>query len=256
MKGVSSVQVDKILQWGSLLADRDSSYLAVTCKGCGTAVGRRYTRVPEDLALLAAGFTLSTQHLQSHTLGSSEVRLASGHPAPTAPAAAANPNSDPALTSPGPHGQLANGNGAAKAGRAELEARLEQLEADLIKVQNILLLHDERLEDLQACAAVPPPGQPAPSQAPPDQAHRQAAGSAPSGSVPITSADQGRREWQDAGNPHENPAWGGGDPGQRPARALLAHGSPRPGKALSAGAAAGDRATAAVDRNPLKRVRQ
>ena len=91
---MSGVQVDKIVQRGSLLADLDrcaigrisltgclllhircesayltcerarSTYLAVTCRKCGTAVGRRYVRVPDELQLMAMGFTLSADLLQ------------------------------------------------------------------------------------------------------------------------------------------------------------------------------------------------
>ena len=48
-----------------------------------------------------------------------------------------------------------------------------------VQVQNILLLHDERLEGLEACAPSHPPG-----QGPPDQAQGLAAGAALSGSTP------------------------------------------------------------------------
>ena len=48
-----------------------------------------------------------------------------------------------------------------------------------VQVQNILLLHDERLEGLEACAPAAPPG-----QGPPDQARGLAAGAALSGSTP------------------------------------------------------------------------
>ena len=41
-----------------------STYLAVTCRKCGTAVGRRYVRVPDELQLMAMGFTLSADLLQ------------------------------------------------------------------------------------------------------------------------------------------------------------------------------------------------
>ena len=90
---MSGVQVDEIVQRGSLLADLDrcangrisltgcftsiakvhtllvsvrarSTYLAVTCRKCGTAVGRRYVRVPDELQLMAMGFTLSADLLQ------------------------------------------------------------------------------------------------------------------------------------------------------------------------------------------------
>ena len=52
------------------------------------------------------------------------------------------------------------------------------------QVQNILLLHDERLEGLEACAPAPPPGQGPPNQAPPDQTQRLAAGAVLNGSAP------------------------------------------------------------------------
>ena len=78
---------------------------------------------------------------RSYTLGSSEVRLAGSSPPAVLPAARANGSyQNHAAATPFANGQLAvvgdgDGTGAAEAARTHMEARIEQLEADLTKAR-------------------------------------------------------------------------------------------------------------------------
>ena len=115
--------------------DAGSSFLVVRCSNCQASVGRVYVSTPRHLDPLRNCFTfLSGEGVTSYALGSGEVRLEGGggeggsdlHVGPPTGGA-----SNPAQST------------------AALDTRLEALEGAQLKVQNLLLLYNERLEALE-----------------------------------------------------------------------------------------------------------
>ncbi|KAL3157803.1 hypothetical protein ABBQ32_012226 [Trebouxia sp. C0010 RCD-2024] len=145
--GGSGIHVDPINQPCSLVSqtERDSSYMAVTCECCGSAVGRMYTQTPPELTPIAQKFTLEIASITSYKLGHSEVhstgepQAALLTPAPSAANQAGGQTNNMSQNIPDMQQPYAE---------SSLQDRIQQLEADMTKVQNMLLLHSERLDSM------------------------------------------------------------------------------------------------------------
>ena len=109
--------------------DAGSSFLRMCCASCQAPAGRVYVSTPRHLDVLRDGFTFLTDDgVKSYALGSGEVRIEGGAGGSEPPA--------------GPPARAALD--------GELTARVEGLETELLKAQNLLLLYNERLEALEA----------------------------------------------------------------------------------------------------------
>ncbi|DBA86215.1 hypothetical protein WJX77_001361 [Trebouxia sp. C0004] len=146
VRGGSGIQVDPISQACSLLprANHDSAYMAVTCTCCGSAVGRLYTATPPELESITQRFSLDIATISSYKLGHSEVHMAG------ALEPALLMHASPALVQATEQGSShrQDNNNASQLPDQGLVHRLQQLESDMTKVQNMLLLHSERLEHM------------------------------------------------------------------------------------------------------------
>lgn len=101
------------------------TFFHVCCSGCGGVVGRMYTQAPPEAQPLVNAFSFDAARCSSYRLGSADVRVSGeGGVPPAAPAAEGG------------------------AGVAELAARVEALETELLKMQGMILLHDGQLEQL------------------------------------------------------------------------------------------------------------
>lgn len=111
--------------------DAGSTAFAVRCARCQRAVGRRYEHTPEALAPLRGLLSFDHAATESYQLGAPEV-LAT---------AAAAPAEQPVAVPPG------------TSGAEPLAERVASLEAQLVQVENMLLLYNERFEQLEAAQA-------------------------------------------------------------------------------------------------------
>ena len=95
----------------------------------------------------------------SYALGASELRIASSGAAPTEQGPA-SPQPHPALATPPaaahPVDDRGAGGAAAAAGQAELEERIELLEADLLKVRRFRGVQHHKLQELSLSCTLPP----------------------------------------------------------------------------------------------------
>ncbi|DBA73142.1 hypothetical protein WJX79_004207 [Trebouxia sp. C0005] len=146
VRGGSGIQVDPISQACSLLshANHDSAYMAVTCTCCGSAVGRLYTAIPPVLEDITQMFSLDIATISSYKLGHSEVHMARPSDTPLLM------HASPALVQAAEQGSSdrQNNDDASQLPDQRLVHRLQQLESDMTKVQNMLLLHSERLDHI------------------------------------------------------------------------------------------------------------
>ncbi|DBB10022.1 hypothetical protein WJX82_009650 [Trebouxia sp. C0006] len=144
VKGGSGIQVDPISQACSLLshANHDSAYMAVTCTCCGSAVGRLYTATPPVLEGITQSISLDIATISSYKLGHSEVHTAGASDTPLLE------HGCPALVQAAEQGSSdrQDNDNASHLPDQQLVHRLQRLESDMTKVQNMLLLHSERLD--------------------------------------------------------------------------------------------------------------
>ncbi|CAL8469497.1 g9038 [Coccomyxa elongata] len=145
MRGATGVAIDRIQQRYSLSSADDSIYYSILCENCGIFVGRLYLKTSEDLECLLGGFSFDVNAINSHQLGQCEVRAA-GRPIEGGTLPGSNGIESATTRCSLPHLP----DGAAPSSKQNLLDRMEQLEADLIKMQNILLLHNERLEAIES----------------------------------------------------------------------------------------------------------
>lgn len=145
VRGGSGIQVDPISQACSLLshATHDSAYMAVTCTCCGSAVGRLYTATPPVFEGITQRFSLDIATISSYKLGHSEVHTSGASDTPLLM------HASPALVQAAEQGTSdRQDNDNASQPDQQLVHRLQQLESDMTKVQNMLLLHSERLDHM------------------------------------------------------------------------------------------------------------
>ncbi|CAL5229606.1 g12966 [Coccomyxa viridis] len=102
--------------------------MGIFCSKCDAALGKQYldSRTHPDLA--RTGVCLNVSAMDSYQLGTGEVRFCERRPATPG---AATPDKATAPES------------------SALHQRIADLENDLVKVQNMVLLHQERLEALE-----------------------------------------------------------------------------------------------------------
>ena len=110
------------------------------CQICEAEVGRVVVACPRRLDELRDAFTFDTTKLQSHLLGSSEYSSQAGSATP-APAASSSSN--------GAGVAAASGSASGAAGFASI-TDVEALQRELTKVQNCLLLLNERVAHLES----------------------------------------------------------------------------------------------------------
>ncbi|BDA44767.1 hypothetical protein COCOBI_06-2450 [Coccomyxa sp. Obi] len=145
MRGATGVAIDRIQQKHSLSSADDSVYYSILCENCGIFVGRLYLKTSENLECLLGGFSFDVNAINSHQLGQCEMRAA-GRPDERGCLPDINSIECATINSSLPHPP----EGAEPSSEQHLLDRMEQLEADLIKMQNILLLHNERLEAIES----------------------------------------------------------------------------------------------------------
>ena len=102
--------------------DAGSTYFAVKCSGCDAQVGKVYLTTPRALDLMRDAFSLESDRLKNYVLGEHELTLGEDQPE---------------------NGRLESG------ANLRIEERMEQVEEQLLKVENLLLLYNERLEHLE-----------------------------------------------------------------------------------------------------------
>ena len=105
--------------------DAGSAFRELSCVGCGKLVGKIYTATPAGLDPLRDGFTFSPDAVDTFQLGTCDLLLGDD---PSGPAAA-GPAADP-----------------------DLARKYAELEEQMLKVENLMLLYNERLEKLEARA--------------------------------------------------------------------------------------------------------
>lgn len=121
------------------------AFVSLSCSGCGATLGKRFGErgLPPRLERIAGLFCLEVESISSYELGKPEMvaavvsagkreaAAAAAAAASTDAAAAATPNSGDALA------------------LSSLLSRVAELEEELVKVQNVVLGHNEALARLQ-----------------------------------------------------------------------------------------------------------
>ncbi|GAB4822083.1 hypothetical protein N2152v2_009129 [Parachlorella kessleri] len=136
LRAATDVTVDRASVRAAGEPDPGGCFFNVCCTGCGSALGRLYTEAAAGLECLLNNFSFIASNYE---LGTSEIRVASATEAGDAGAASA---ATPAGT--------ARALAGAEAVVAELAARVELLEAELTKMQGMVLLHEAQLRQLPA----------------------------------------------------------------------------------------------------------
>lgn len=111
-----------------------STFLRVHCESCGARVGRYYRSTVRDLDLMRDGFSFDQEAIGSYELGSTGgpgVGGRAGGGQAAGPAAEARENGGIAPT-------------------AAATRHIEAIETQLLKVENLMLLFNERIEVLEA----------------------------------------------------------------------------------------------------------
>ena len=127
------------------------AFVSLSCSGCGAALGKRFGErgLPPRLARLAGLFCLEVDSISSYELGKPELvaavstagkREAAMDAAAAAAATAAATTTATATTTPSSKDSLA---------LSSLLSRVAELEEELLKVQNVVLGHNEALANLQ-----------------------------------------------------------------------------------------------------------
>ncbi|GAQ89502.1 hypothetical protein KFL_005300060 [Klebsormidium nitens] len=99
-----------------------STFLTIKCKSCRTDVGGVFITTPRNLDGIRDLLSLDAQKISSYALGSPEVLASAPNDAPAPPAIL-----DPFTSS----------------------AKILRMESELLKVENMILLHSERLDQLE-----------------------------------------------------------------------------------------------------------
>lgn len=103
--------------------DSREDHFDIHCQHCSHLVGRMYFTVPsEECSKILNAFAFDVAHCLSYQLGSSELRVQ-------------QPEEEPRTAS-------------TTISQSTLQNRIETLEADLLKIQSLLLWHDSQLQQL------------------------------------------------------------------------------------------------------------
>ena len=120
------------------------TYFNVCCTGCGGVVGRMYTQVPSEAQPLQNSFSFDVAKCSCYKFGSADLRVSDENSVP--------PPSTTTVTDHDDVDQLAGNNGGGGGGgggtQELLLARVDALEAELLKMQGMILLHDGQLQGL------------------------------------------------------------------------------------------------------------
>jgi hypothetical protein len=148
----TEVTVDRIPQQSTTDAGEALAHFALCCVGCGTVCGRMYTAVPPHLAGLKDAFAVDVSRCTSYAVGSGDLRTDRD---------GTQPADDRHHAGAAPHQPDSNGQ------QGNVMTRIDALEAELLKMQHIILLHDVQLQPLPGYQSLPTEGQ----GAAPDEAH-------------------------------------------------------------------------------------
>lgn len=105
-----------------------------------------YTQTPPELTPITQKFSLEIASITSYKLGHSEVH-STGESQAT-PASTAGKHKDGQMSNRSPSGPDMQQSLA----ESSLQDRIQQLETDMTKVQNMLLLHSERIDSVSSRA--------------------------------------------------------------------------------------------------------
>eukprot|EP00887_Chlorella_sp_A99_P006289 scaffold3.g6289.t1 len=158
LQAANEVTVDRIPQTEALPvgpdgADADTTFFAVCCSECGSAVGRMYTVVPPELAPVLHRFAYAGDRIASYALGSAALRSAAASAQPAAGAQPGNTEQqqqqeEMVLAEPeGEQEQQAEGGEL-----GELRRRLEEMEADILQLKYMYTLHEQKIASLDGDA--------------------------------------------------------------------------------------------------------
>ena len=113
------------------------AFVSLSCSGCGAALGKRFGErgLPARLRRIAGLFCLEVDSISSYELGKPELVAAVSSAAGKREGAGA-----PTTTTP---------NGKDALALSSLLSRVAELEEELVKVQNVVLGHNEALANLQ-----------------------------------------------------------------------------------------------------------
>lgn len=117
------------------------AFVSLACSGCGAALGKRFGErgLPARLARIAGLFCLEVDSISSYELGKPELVAAVSTAGKREEAAMAAATTTTTTTEP---------NGKDSLALSSLLSRVAELEEELVKVQNVVLGHNEALAAL------------------------------------------------------------------------------------------------------------
>lgn len=122
------------------------AFVPLSCSGCGAALGKRFGErgLPPRLARIAGLFCLEVDSISSYELGKPELVAAVSSSGKQREAAGATGATEATTT-----GATENGEKDSSMALSSLLSRVAELEEELMKVQNVVLGHNETLSRLQ-----------------------------------------------------------------------------------------------------------
>lgn len=138
---------------------RRHCYYNVICKGCGSAVGKMFSKVPPENEMLHNVFTFDTVKCVSYRIGSADIRVAD-HANGAAGLIAGSPTAPPRSDAAPPNNGGAlpmemQGGGMSSGMFEEMMARMETLEAELTTLKGFVFWHDNQLKGLHGHHSTP-----------------------------------------------------------------------------------------------------